>query len=211
MNSLWKAVAVAAFGGFISQMCGCATSTLVNIWQNPSYQTPPLAKMLVISVRKNAAKRRIFEDAFADELAKNGVAATPSYRLFHAAPPDTNQAKATVQENGFDGILAILRLPTETNPHNKQGYTSIEQDVHDGSYWQRYRTYYSEIEHPGYIDSQKVDVRLIDVTATGNGGRLVWSAISRTPDPDSITDVQRGIANLVISELARRSIISYKK
>jgi hypothetical protein len=211
MNSLGKAVAVAALGCLMSQMCGCASSSLVDIWHDPSFQAPPLGKMLVIAVRKEATKRRIWEDAFTGDLVNHGVAATSSYSLFPDAPPDTNQVIATVQANGFDGILVILRLPTETNTHYVQGYTTVEQNVNSLSYWHRYGTYYREIEHPGYVDSQTVAIRAIDVTTTRNGGKMIWSATSRTPDPGSVTDVQRGIAGLVISELAQRSIISSKK
>jgi hypothetical protein len=219
MNSLLKAVAVAALGCLISQMCGCASSGLVNIWHDPSFKAPPLSKMLVIAVRKDATKRRIWEDAFAGELAKHGVAPTSSYSLFPDAPPDTNQVIATVQTNGFDGILVIRRLPTETDKQYIQGDTSIVQDVRYSPYYsayyspylRRYWTYYRVIEHPGYVDSQTVAIRAIDVTTTGNGGRLIWSATSRTPDPGSVPDVQSGIAGIVISELTQRSIINSKK
>jgi hypothetical protein len=218
MNSLLKAFAIMVLGGLMSQMCGCATSNLVDIWHDPSFQAPPLGKMLVIAVRKDATKRRIWEDAFAGELVKHGVAATPSYSLFSDAPPDTNQVVSAVQANGFDGMLVVLRKPTETDTKYVHGYTTYttnEQDVRSspyyGSYWQRYYTYYREIEHPGYIDSQTVDIRAIDVTTTGNGGRLIWSATSRTPDPRLVTDVQNGIVSLVLSELTQRGIISSKK
>jgi hypothetical protein len=220
MNSLLKAVAVAALGCLISQMCGCASSSLVNVWHDPSFKAPPLSKMLVIAVRKDATKRRIWEDAFAGELVKHGVTVTSSYSLFPDAPPDTNQVIATVQTNGFDGVLVVLRLPTETDKQYIQGYTTIQQDVRNGPsynsayyspYWQRYWTYYREIDHPGYVDSQKVAIRAIDVTTTGNGGRLIWSATSRTPDPGSVPDIQSGIAGLVIAELTQRGIISSKK
>ena len=50
-----------------------------------------LKKMLVISAGKNPVKRRIWEDAFSVELAKHDVEATPSYRLFPDAVPDTDQ------------------------------------------------------------------------------------------------------------------------
>jgi hypothetical protein len=202
---------MAALSCLMSQMFGCASSNLVDIWHDASFQAPSLGKMLVIAARKDETKRRIWEDAFTNELAKHGVAATPSYRLFPDAPPDTNQVVATVQANGFDGILAVLRLPTETNTRFIQGYTSTEQNVHYGTYWQRYETYYRETEHPGYIDSQTVDIRALDVSTTGNGGRLIWSATSRTPDPGTVTDVQQGIVNLVIAELAKRNIISSMK
>jgi hypothetical protein len=212
MNSFLKAVVATAVGCLMSQMFGCTSSSLVEKWHDPSFQAMPLGKMLVIAVRKDATKRRIWEDAFAGELVKHGVAATSSYSLFPDAPPDTNQVIATTQANGFDGILVILKLATETNPHYVKGYASMEPEgAYLGPYWQRYWNTYLLIEHPGYVDSQKVAFRAIDVATTGNGGRMIWSAKSRTADPDSVKDVQQGIAGLVISELARRSIIRSTK
>jgi hypothetical protein len=164
--------------------------------------------MLVVAVRKDAAKRHIWEDAFAGELAKHGVAATTSYSLFPDVPPDTDQARAAAASNGFDGILVILKLPSETNEKFIKGNTTEEQDRHYSFYWQ---SYYLEMEKPGFIDSQKVAIRAIDVSTTGNNGRLIWSATSRTPDPDSVSNLQRGVAGLVVAELARQSIISSKK
>ena len=210
-RSLGIVVAVTALGCVIGQVCGCASSRLATTWHTTQYTASPLAAILVISVGKNPVQRRIWEDAFANELAQHGVAATSSHRLFPAAPPDTHQVIAAVHESGFDGILAILRLPTERNKRYNRGYTSIDQDELKGSYWQRYRTYYSETEHPAYIDSQKVDIRAIDVTATANGGQLIWSTMSRTTDPDSVIDVQQVIASLVVSELVRQSIIGSGK
>jgi hypothetical protein len=168
--------------------------------------------MLVIAVGKDASKRRIWEDAFVSELVKCGVVTTASYSLFPDAPPDSTLVSASVLEHGFDGILVILRLPTETDKQYIPGYTTYsEQSIGFRSYWQRYRTYYQEIDHPGYVDSQTVAIRAIDVTTTGDNGRLIWSARSRTPDPASVTDVQDGIADLVIPDLVQRHIIVSKK
>jgi len=211
MNVLLKAVSVASLGFFIGQMCGCASSSLVDIWHDSSFQTPPLGKMLVIAARKDATQRRIWEDAFAGELETRGTAAASSYHLFPDATPDTTQVNAAVQANGFDGILVIYNLPTETDTQYVQGYTSTEQNVRYNFYWKRYMTYYREIEHPGYINSQTVDIRAFDVTTTGESGRLIWSATSRTPDPGSVADAQRGVASLVISDLEQKRIISSKK
>jgi len=214
MNLFRKAVIAATLVFLISRLFSCVSSSLVNLWHDPSFQAPPLSRMLVIAARKDATKRRLWEDAFNGELAKHGVAATSSYHLFPDAPPDTNQVITTVQENGFDGILVVLRLPTEMHTQHIQGYTTTERDMrfnpYYGPYWQRYWVYYREVEHPVYTDSQKVAIHEIDVTTTGNGGHLIWSATSRTPDPGSVTDIQRGIAGLVMSELAKQSIIRPK-
>ena len=234
MTLFAKVSVLAAIACMTSLMCGCTSSRLVDIWHDSSFQAQPLRKMLVVAVMKDATKRRIWEDAFCGELMKHGVAVTTSYNLFHDAPPDTNQVLVTVEANRFDGMLVILSLPSDTNSRRVEGYTTIEQDygvnspahrevryvykdssavknVRYISYWQRYRTYYREIEHPGYTDTQTTDIRAIDVTTTGKDGRLIWSATSRTSDPGSVADVQRGIVNLVISELTRRQIINDKK
>jgi hypothetical protein len=192
----------------MSQMFGCASSILVDIWHDPAMNAPSLEKVLIIAVRKDPSKRRIWEDAFTGELAKHGVAATSSYSLFPDAPPDTNQVNATVQANGFEAVLVVLRLPQETSKQYVRGYSSTAQIERYSTYWQRYITYYQEIEHPGYVDSQTVGIHAIDITTTGNDGKLIWSATSRTPGPGTVPDVQRGIADLVIAELVKRKIIN---
>ena len=212
MNSLGKMIIASSLGCLIVQMFGCPSSSLVTTWRDPSFQAPPLGKMLVIAMRKDAAKRRIWEDAFSGELAKHGITATSSYVLFPHGIPDTN-AVAAAQADGFDGILVVLRRQTETSPHYVKGYASMEPEgaEDNGPYWQRYWNTYLLIEHPGHIDSQKVAFRTINVATTGSNSRLIWSATSRTADPDSVKDMQHGIAELVVSELGHRAIIKAKK
>jgi hypothetical protein len=219
MNVLRRTLAAAILGCLMSQILGCASSNLVAQWKDASFQAPPLGKMLIIAARKDAAKRRMWEDAFSAELVKRGVVSISSYSLFPDAPPDTNQILASAQKNAFDGILVILRMPTETKTKYVKENMTTDRDVRYGDYtnpafsslhrpyWQRYNTYYRDIEHPAYIDSQSVDIRAIDVTTTGNGGRLIWSATSRTPNPGSVLEVQRGVARLVISGLANQHVI----
>jgi len=212
MKLVSKAFAVASLGFLIGQWCGCASSSnLVDLWHDPSFKAPLLEKILVVAVAKDATKRRIWEDAFTGEFAKYGVTATSSYSLFPGALPDTEKVIAAVQTNGFDGILVVTRLPSETTTQYVEGYTSTEPVVHYNSYSQRLWTFYREIDHPGYTDSQTVGIRSIEVTSTGNRSHLIWSAKSRTPDPGSVVDAQRGIAGLAVSELSRQSIIGSRK
>jgi hypothetical protein len=56
-----------------------------------------------------------------------------------------------------------------------------------------------------------VAVRAIDVATTGSGGHVIWSATSRTSDPASVIDIQKEIADLVMSELAREKFIGSRK
>jgi hypothetical protein len=196
---------------FFALMTGCATSELVDIWSDSSFQPPPLNKILVISVSKNSVHRRLWEDAFSVELAKHDVAATPSYRLFPDAVPDTNQVMQIVQSNSFSGFLITRWLPSQTKTQYVQGYVTNEQNMRYDHRRDRFVTYYREIEHAGYIDSQKVDIRAIDVWATKNEGQMIWSATSKTPEPNSVQVVRPEIVKLVVSELTQEGIIASER
>lgn len=216
MHSSGKILVSLALYFFGSLLFGCVSSSnLVDTWHDATFKTQPLGKILVIAVKKDATKRRIWEDAFTGGLSKHGVAATASYQLFPDVPPDTDQVNSAVKAHGFDGILVILKLPTEINKSYVEGYTTTVQKVSynpeyssfNGPYWERYQTYYREIDHSGYVDSQSVARREIDVTTTGTNGRLIWSTTSRTPDPGVVVDVQNDIVDLVISQLDKQKII----
>jgi hypothetical protein len=44
-------------------------------------------------------------------------------------------------------------------------------------------TYFRGNEHPGVIDSQKVDIRAVDVWSTGNKGEMIWVLLKAFDDP----------------------------
>jgi hypothetical protein len=212
MNSAGKLIAMASLGCSITMMFGCAPSiSLVDVWRDPLYQAPPFAKMLVIDIGKDAARRRMWEDAFTGELGRHGVAATSSYRFFPNDPPDTNQVIAVAQADSFDGILVVRGLPSEKSLRYVPGYTTKERGMNCDSYWERYGACYREIDYVGYVDSETVGIRAIDIVTTGKNSRMIWSGTSKTPDPDSAPDLQRKVAGLIMSELVRHGIIRPKK
>ena len=152
-------------------MAGCASTKLVNIWSDPLFQAPPLNKMIVISVSKDSVYRQVWEEAFCVELAKHDVAATPSYRLFSDAVPDTNQIIQIIKSNGFDGILVYRRLLPETITKYKQGFGMSENNMVYDRFRRRFvASYFRDVDYAAYTDSQKVDIRAIDVWATKNEG-----------------------------------------
>jgi hypothetical protein len=189
----------------------CSSSVLVDVWNDPSFHEPPLKKVFVIAIRKDPVQRRIWEDAFVAELSKHSVIATSSYHLFPDVLPDTNQIIQTVQEKGFDGILVTRLLRNETKTHYNQSYVTKEQISRYNVFRKNYDTYYHDVEHPAYVDSQIVDRRAIDVWVIRNDERMIWSATSNSPERYSVEDVQNDIANLVIPELMRNSIIKSGK
>jgi hypothetical protein len=202
-----KFIMVAVLSCLMILLENCSTSSLVDVWNDPSYHESPLKKIFVIAIRKDPVQRRIWEDAFVGEFSKHGVQATSSYNLFPDLLPDTNQVIQTVQEKGFDGILVTRLLFDETKTHYVDSYVTTKIESRYNIFRKRYDTYFRNVQHPGYVESQIINRRAIDVWVIRNEERMIWSATSNSPERNSMKAVQEDIAELVIPELMRNSII----
>jgi hypothetical protein len=131
--------------------------------------------------------------------------------VFPDSPPDTSQVLQSVRSTNFDGILVTSQLPPETRSQYMQGYVTKEQDMRYEPRRDRFVTYYREIEHTGYVDSEKVYIRSIDVWTTRNDGQMIWSGTSRSSEPNSVQDVRPEIVRLVTTALTKQGIIASEK
>jgi hypothetical protein len=208
MRPFMRLISAIIVGSAIGVVSGCAGSELVDIWSDSRFEAVPLTKMLVISAAKNPVQRRIWEDAFSVELDHHGVVARPSYQLFPDAVPDTNQVAIAIHSESLDGVLVTRPLAPETNSFHTQGYVTQEQGFLYDRRSLRFVSYYREIEHAGYVDSQKVYLRAIDVWSTRNDGEMIWSATSRTPEPASVQTARGDVVQLVTEALTQQHIIA---
>jgi len=193
----------------IALMAGCSSSSsLVNVWSDTAYQPPPMKKILVIGVWKNPFRRKLWEDAFTAEFAKHHVEAVSSYLLFPDSAPDTEQAIRSVRENAFDGVLIVRRQLSDSTMKFTSSYTTTEQGVRYVAANDGFITYYRDVYHPSYVDTETVDVRSIDVWETKDKGRLVWSGTSNTSDASATEIVPHGLIKLVLKELTHSGMIA---
>ena len=188
-------------------LSGCASTGLVDVWRDPEGAAAPLENVLVVTMKRDDARRRLMEDAFVAALGKRGVRATPSYRLFAGDIPDTNQIDEAVRSNGFDGVISVSRLGTRTTENVVPGYTTTEARLRYNRWARRYQTYYVDVHHPGYVDTDRVVRHRVDVWSTAEGGRLLWTAEGQSIDPGSATDVSREVSGSVIPDLVKSGII----
>jgi hypothetical protein len=189
----------------------CSSSQLSDVWNSPSYQGGPLKKFLIISMRKNPAQRRIWEDAFVGEFASHGIQALPSYHSFPDALPDTNQIMKTVDEKGFDGIVIISLLDPKKKSYYIPGTTTYEIQSQYNAFRKKYDIYYYSVQHPGYVESEIINCRTIEVWDVRDKGEIVWGAVSNSPETNSANTVSVDIADMVIKELAKHNIVAQKK
>ncbi len=213
-NPRLKRTFLPVFGLFLlaASMQGCAsTSGLVNMWHDPSFQQGPMTNMLVIAVRKDPFKRRIWEDGLSSELVLYGVKATPSYRIFPDSVPDTAAVIAAIRRDGYDGVLVTRRLESQPFTRYLPGYTTTEP-VTQYDYWTNsYYTYYEEVYHPGFTETDSLSRHELHVWTTKETGRVVWAGTGELLNPGSAEAANREITKKLIPELAKQGIIPKEK
>jgi hypothetical protein len=121
-NSPLKPLLHAALAAtLLGLLAGCASTSLVEKWQDSTFSGPPLRKLLVVSVQRSDGRRRLFEDGMSAALGKQAVQATASYTLLPDAVPQTAELSATARREGYDGVLVLHQLGRSTRSTSTPG------------------------------------------------------------------------------------------
>lgn len=203
-------IALTLLVGISTLDSGCASSDLTNSWRDQSFNGPPLTNVFIIAVKKNAVNRRVWEDGLVAELSARGVTSTPSYRLYPAAIPDTQQVEVAVLEKKCDGVLVVRRLPNATSTYERPGYIRSVPVTRFDRLNKTYYTIYAEVNEPGYADTLKTVRHEVNLWSTKEGGQLIWAGTGEMLDPGSREDVMNEITGLIVPELARQGLIPAK-
>ena len=194
----------------IALLSGCGATQQGNFWVDPSYHAAPLNKILVIAVRKDNLRRRMWEDAFVAELSakiNQGTVAIASYQLFPNDMPDTVEVRRIVKDQNFDGVLVVARAEIDTTTSEVVGYTASEPVTTYSRRWSAYVTRYEDVYHPGYAESEvSVSVRT-DLLVPESDGKLVWSVTSNAVDPTSADQFRNSVAGDVSGLLRKKHFI----
>jgi len=188
---------------------GCSQSRMTEMWKDPSYNEP-MKKVFAVAVRNDPVRRRIWEDAFVEELNAHGVSAVASYHMFPSQVPDSVQVCDFVQEEGFDGVAVSVRLPNATEDTYVPGYTKRELATVSGPFLHGYTTYWKDVQVPGYIETSEVRRFRTSVWTTQEGGRMIWSGTIETTDAAANGPVRDVIRKQLATELVKSGVLPPK-
>jgi hypothetical protein len=174
---------------------GCATKTsTTHLWSAQDYSAAPLRRVVVFGRGMAEPQRREVEDQMVAALGAHGVTATPSYRLFPALP-NREIAQAELAKHGFDGAF----VTTLHAIRERQSY--VPGHYHGGGLGMGWS--------PGYVVTDElVDAETAVFDLRSDGGRLVWSAMTRTTNPRSGEDLTKSVTRETLPEIAKRGIIA---
>lgn len=112
-----------------------------------------------------------------------------------------------VQREGFDGVMIVHPLGTQSETHYVPGYVRTVPTLGYDRWYGVYYNYYRRIYEPGYVETEQVVRHQIDVYSTGTDGRLVWTGTSESVDPASRDEVRVKVADRVVSELVASKVL----
>jgi hypothetical protein len=185
---------------------GCASTTIVNQWENAADRGPACRKLFVAGVTTNASVRRIFEDEMVKAALARGVAAVPSYTLIpeDGPVPDPRLAEA-VQRAAADCVLTTRVV---------QVATQLDVLPPPAAFWGPpwgFRGWYGPAWGPAYAYPPQVvqrdivyaEVRLFRASPDA----LAWAATTQTFAPTDARKESAEFARLVFTQLAERKLI----
>ena len=189
-------------------LLSCTSTQLSHTWRDESYTAVPMKKILVVAVRKDQARRRVWEDGFTAALSAHGVDATPSYRRIAATLPDTGLINAIAREGNFDGIMLIGKASARTA---LGAAASSDLTLEDSPYQQwggLYGDYYDREYYPGHPEVHEIVKDEITIWAMKGRGRMIWSGVSEVRGDDQVEDVSVEIISRIVHALAEQGMIS---
>ncbi len=211
-SAMLRRLALGAVAGIgLAAVAGCASSyRRVDTWKDPTYPSRPLSNVLVVGMRKGLVQRRLWEDDLTAALDKQGIHATPSYRLFPDAAPDSAQVRAVVHRDQYDGLVMVRELPTEQERYYVPGTYEPVPVTGFNPWWGTYYAWWADVYTPGYVRTEQIARYQIDVWSTRDGGpgHLVWAGVSEHINPTSGRDVQKLVSRYIVPQLVKTRVIA---
>lgn len=185
-------------------LAGCLSTSLIERWKNPAFNGPPLRKVLVVAVVRDAGRRRVWESSMVQALMRQHIAATPSYTLYPNQAPSPAELASAAQREGFDGVMATHFVGASRRSYWMPGYAGF------GFGWGwRYSGYWGTIYGPGYVETDyRADFQTDVFTVAPNGGELIWTAITQSVDLNSVEATTDQISRVLVPVLLQQGILA---
>ena len=186
-------------------LTGCSGTRLTDVWRDAGYTGGPFRQVAVFVLGTDPAVRKLVEDEFVRRLpmSTRGIG---GYGLVpEAEQGDIAKARERLRAGGFDGVM-IARLVRVEGPRPWSAGSLQQVPVSYRTLENYYVTTYQETERSSDLRPTIVHVQM-NVYAVASEA-LVWSAASRTFNPDETRDVAGDVAKLAVEDLQKAGILA---
>ena len=186
----------------LALVAGCATTQIVETWKAPELTAADLEfeHLVAIAVMPDATRQRIVEDKLAAAATRAKV--TPAYQILEPEDrADVARLREVLERHGIDGAVTVTLVDTE----KQQTYVPGTTRVYPG-YYGYYRSAGAVVYEPGYVRTDTivvVETSLYDVA----DGKLLWTGVSRTMNPQKVDTLIEEIVEAAREELRSEGLL----
>jgi len=187
-------------------LAACSGTRLSDVWRDPQYSHEPFRQVAVFVLGADPAVQRLVEDEVVRRLPMN-TRGIGGYGLVpDAERGDVAKAVARLRAGGYDGAM-IARLVGVEGPTPWASGSLKQVPVSYRTLSNYYVNASEETERASALSAPTVVRVQMNVYAVESQA-LVWSASSRTFNPEETRDVAGDVARLAVAELQRAGILS---
>lgn len=193
---------LAAVCGLAVYLISCSATGFVGTWDEDAYRTGSIRKVLVLGMADEMVVRNAFEKELKSEFQKAGIEAISSLEVLPSdAEIDEATFKKEFSEDNIDAVIVSRHIGTETDVQRHVDTYSIPHGYYYGFYGYYHnawgytygRTYTTETKRY-YIETNLYETK---------EGKLIWSGISETVDPNTALDIIDDLSRLLVRKLKK--------
>jgi hypothetical protein len=187
-------------------LAACSGTRLSDVWRDPQYSGEPFHQVAVFVLGSNPAVRRLVEDEVVRRLPMN-TRGIGGYGLVpDAERGDVEKAVERLRAGGYDGAM-IARLVGVDGPTPWATGSLKQVPVSYRTLSNYYVNATEEGERSSGLSTPTVVRVQMNVYAVASQA-LVWSAASRTFNPEETRDVAGDVAKVAVEELQKAGLLS---
>lgn len=203
-NTISSRLSKLLFGATVAwSMSACGTSTKFwSDWSEHNAQPVSVTSHRVATVffNSNESVRRQSEDVIANEVARFGGVAIPSYTIIPDNPQDRERAKLALQKAGIEAVIAMRVVSKE---RIVEGFSGPAY----GSLWGYWGYGWGSAFDPGYLNTELV-VGVETMLYSIKDDKLLWAGMSETYSPRNVENAVKSIARKAVEKMDESAVLT---
>jgi hypothetical protein len=186
-------------------LTACTGTRLSDVWRDPNYGAGPFHQVAVFVLGADPAVQVLAEDEFVRRLPMSTRGISGSGIMPEPERGNIDKARERLRAGGFDGVM-IARLVGVEGPQPWASGSLQQVPVSYRTLSNYYVTSYQEVDKASLLQRPtvvRVQMNLYAVVTEA----LVWSASSRTFNPEATRDVAADVGKLAVEELQKAGIL----
>lgn len=175
---------------------GCSSTRMTSSWRLPETGPLQFSKVMALVLVQDASIRRAGESEMVRQIRGEAI---PSYRLLDEQDiQNEDLVREAIEGSGVDGVIVVRPVYDE----KEITYTAGTYPGPYYSFWGYYGWAYPVAYGPGYFNEDRlvgVETNIYDVKT----GKLAWSGLSQTKNPDGVRKLVAETAKVVRKEMKK--------